>query len=632
VQLHIIDIAIILAYLATSVLVGYWVSHRASRDIKAYFLGGNVMPWYILGVSNASGMFDISGTMLLVYWMFVYGLKSVWIPWLWPTFNQIFLMVYLSTWLRRSNVMTGAEWIQTRFGKGRGAQLSHIIVVIYAFFSIIGFFTYGFKGIGKFAATFLPWHLSVNQYALILIAITTIYVIKGGMFSVVITEVLQFCILSVASFAVGIIAMIKVAPGTLQHFIPAGWENIFFGWHLNMDWSNLVPSANTKVMQDGYGLFGFFVMMLLFKGILISAAGPAPNYDMQRVLSCKNPREASLMSGWVNVVLTFPRYFLITGLTVLALVFFSDTIRGMGTNMDFERILPEALARFVPTGLLGVLIAGLLAAYMSNFAATVNAAPPYFVNDIYKRYINPNATPKTYVRLSYLSSFVVVLLGVLIGWYVASVNNVVIWIVTALWGGYTASNVLKWYWWRFNGYGYFWGMVVGITSSLAVPAAIARIPALQTFALEHSVNLGVSLGFGMVFLLSLIGCVAGTLLSEPEDEETLKDFYRRVRPWGFWGPILKKVQQEDPSFQRNRDFWRDIFNIIVGMVWQISLVALPIYVVTWRLRAAGYTAVIIAVTSVILKFTWYDHLKELEHINQYSGQPNAAQELTPVGH
>ena len=392
VHLHLIDIVIIIAYLVLSVLIGYWVSHRASRDIKAYFLGGNVMPWYILGISNASGMFDISGTMLLVYWMFVYGLKSVWIPWLWPTFNQVFLMVYMSTWLRRSNVMTGAEWIQTRFGKGRGAQLAHIIVVIYAFISIIGFFTYGFKGIGKFAATFLPWHLSVNQYALLLIAITALYVIKGGMFSVVITEVLQFCILSVASFAVGIIAMMKVAPGALQRFIPAGWDNIFFGWHLNMDWSHLVPSATARVTQDGYGLFGFFVMMLLFKGILISAAGPAPNYDMQRVLSCKNPREASMMSGWVNVVLTFPRYFLITGLTVLALVFFSDQIRGMGTNMDFERILPYALGRFVPAGLLGVLIAGLLAAYMSNFAATVNAAPPYFVNDIYKRFINPHAS------------------------------------------------------------------------------------------------------------------------------------------------------------------------------------------------------------------------------------------------
>ncbi len=608
-HLHFIDIAIIVLYLATTVLVGYWVSHRASRDIKAYFLGGNTMPWYVLGVSNASGMFDVSGTMLLVYWAFVYGVKSVWIPWLWPTFNQVFLMVFLSSWLRRSNAMTGADWIQTRFGKGRGAQLAHIIVVVYAFFGIIGFFSYGFKGIGKFAANFLPWSFTPNQYALMLIAITTVYVIKGGMFSVVITEVLQFCILSVASFAVGIIAMMKIAPGTLTKFVPAGWDSLFFGWHLNMDWSTLIPAANAKVAEDGYGLFGFFVMALLFKGVLISAAGPAPNYDMQRVLSTKNPREASMMSGWVNVVLTFPRYFLITGLTILAIVFFSDQIKGMGTKMDFELVLPYALGRFVPAGLLGFLIAGLLAAYMSNFAATVNAAPPYFVNDIYKRYINPNANPRTYVRLSYLSSFLVVLIGVLIGWYVSSVNSVVIWIVSGLWGGYTASNVLKWYWWRFNGYGYFWGMVSGITASLAVPGILSRIPSLQNWASLHTLNLDVSLGFGLVFVIGMIGCLLGTFLTQPEEDEVLMDFYRRVRPWGFWGPVKAKVMAQYPTFQPNRDFGRDMFNIAVGITWQVALVALPIYIVIrTNIPAIWYCLAVVGVTSVILKFTWYDHM------------------------
>ena len=112
-----------------------------------------------------------------------------------------------------------------------------MIVVIYALVSVIGFLTYGFKGIGKFAVDFLPWHLSANVYALILMGITTFYVVKGGMFSVVITEVLQFCILSVASLAIGIIAIARVSPEALRRVIPAGWEQIFFGWHLNLDWS-----------------------------------------------------------------------------------------------------------------------------------------------------------------------------------------------------------------------------------------------------------------------------------------------------------------------------------------------------------------------------------------------------------
>jgi Na+/proline symporter len=613
-QLHVLDVLIIVAYLLSTVLIGYWVSKRASQSMQNYFLGGNSMPWYMLGISNASGMFDISGTMLLVYWMFIYGLKSVWIPWLWPTFNQIFLMVYLSSWLRRSKVMTGAEWIKTRFGTGRGAQLSHMIVVVYAFVSIIGFFTYGFKGIGKFAATFLPWHLSPNVYALILIAITAVYVIKGGMISVVITEVVQFFILAIASFAVGIIAMMKVSPETLHKVVPAGWDNLFFSWHLGLDWTTLLPAATAKIAEDKYELFGFFVMMLLFKGVLISAAGPAPNYDMQRVLSSKNPREASLMSAWVNIVLTPPRYFLIIGLTVLSAAFFGPDLHAMGSKLDFETVLPMALGRFVPVGLLGFLIAGLLAAFMSNFAATVNAAPPYFVNDIYKRYINPHAKPQTYVRLAYLSSFAVVVLGVLIGWNVTSVNSVVMWIVSGLWGGYTASNVLKWYWWRFNGYGYFWGMITGITSALilAWPGLLGNLPIVQSFQARYPVNLEVTIIFPLVLVISLIGCLLGTLLTKPEDDAVLMDFYRRVRPWGFWGPVLKKVLAEEPDFQRNKDFFRDMFNIAVGIVWQISLVALPLYIVIQEFQRVALTLAVILVTSVILKFTWYDHLLERE--------------------
>ena len=355
-------------------------------------------------------------------------------------------------------------------------------------------------------------------------------------------------------------------------------------------------------------------MMLLFKGILISAAGPAPNYDMQRVLSSKNPREASMMSAWVNIVLTPPRYFLIIGLTVLAAAFLGPELSGMGKDLDFERVLPMVLGRYVPAGLLGFLIAGLLAAFMSNFAATVNAAPPYFVNDIYKRYINPNASPKTYVRLAYLSSFVVVLLGVLIGWYVTSVNSVVLWIVSGLWGGYTASNVLKWYWWRFNGYGYFWGMITGISSALvlAFPGLLDKLPIVQSFEAKYPVNLEVTIIFPLVLAISLIGCLLGTLLTKPESDEVLMDFYRRVRPWGFWGPVLKKVLAEDPSFKRNKDFFRDMFNIAIGIVWQVALVALPLYVVIQEWNRVAITAGVILVTSLILKLTWFNHLAERE--------------------
>ena len=622
-KLHIIDIVIIVAFLAASVLLGYWVSHRASRDTKSYFLGGNVLPWYILGVSNASGMFDVAGTMLLVYWLFVYGLKSIWIPWLWPVFNQIFLMVYLSGWLRRSGVTTGAEWIRFRFGENKGAQLSHIIVVIFALVGVISFFTYGFKGIGKFATEFLPWQFSAdpivnaNIYALILMSITALYVVKGGMFSVVITEVMQFALLSIAAVAIGVIAMTTVAPDTIRAAVPAGWDNLFFGWKTGLDWSHLIPAANAKIVADGSTLFGFLILMYFLKGILVSGAGPAPNYDMQRVLSTRNPRDACKMSAVVNVVLNVPRYFMVAGLAILALAFYSGTINAMGAKMDFEEVLPDALARFVPMGLCGITVAGLLAAFMSNFAATVNAAPPYIVNDIYRRFINPNASEKFCVKLAIASSLTIVVIGILIGWFITSINNVVVWITAALWGGYAASNPIKWYWWRFNGYGYFWGMVAGIASALVLPfvlppelqAAWAVDPNLPGVIRDFMTLPTAVVCFPVILLISLIGCIAGTFASKPEEDAVLIAFYKKTRPWGFWGPVLKKVQAQDPSFKPNPDFWRDMFNIVVGIVWQTSLVAMPVFFVIREMGRAGIALAIVAVTSLVLKFTWWDHLK-----------------------
>ncbi|MFA5728675.1 MAG: sodium:solute symporter, partial [Candidatus Neomarinimicrobiota bacterium] len=162
-RLNPIDFLIIVIYLAFTVVIGMVLKKRAQSSKTAYLLGGNKLPWYMLGLSNASGMFDISGTMWLVTLTFVYGLKCIWIPWLWPVFNQIFLMVYLSAWLRRSNVTTGAEWIGTRFGTGRGAVLSHNIVVIFALISCLGFLAYGFIGLGKFMEIFIPWEV-VSRY------------------------------------------------------------------------------------------------------------------------------------------------------------------------------------------------------------------------------------------------------------------------------------------------------------------------------------------------------------------------------------------------------------------------------------------------------------------------------------
>lgn len=594
--LHWFDLLVIALYMAGTLGLGFYIANKARQDMNAYFLGGKKIPWWALGVSNASGMFDIAGTMWLVTVCFVYGLKSVWLPWVWPIFNQVFLMVYLSLWLRRSNVMTGAEWLETRFGKGRGAQLCQWVVVIFAIVSAIGFIAYAFKGIGKFAAIFFPWHWSPDTYALLIFAFTTLYVLKGGMYSVVLTEVMQFVIMTLAAVAVGVIAIMLVSPEQIKQATPEGWDQIWFGWEAGLSWQGLLDSANERIRSDGMELFGLMIMMMLFKGVLFSLAGPVPNYDMQRILAAKTPKEAAKMSGLVSLVMFFPRYMMVAGFTVLALVFMGPEIKAQGQNFDFEQLLPYAISQYVPVGLAGLLIAGLLAAFMSTLAASVNAAPVYLVNDVYKKYFNPNAEPKTYVRLSTLMSLVLVLVGIALGYMLSSINNIMQWIFGALFGGYAAANLLKWHWWRFNAYGYFWGMMSGLITSLALPLLLPDTHPLYAFP--------------ALLALSLAGSVLGTLMTPPEPMPVLCDFYRQVRPWGCWGPVKQQVLASQPDFDPDTHPGRDTINILVGMVWQLALVALPIYLVIQQWPEFGWTLVVALLSSWFLKKNWLDKLKD----------------------
>lgn len=610
-SLSYIDITIIFTYLVGIIFLGFYISKKASNSLESYFLGGNTMKWYYLGLSNASGMFDISGTMWTVSILFVYGLKSAWIPWLWPVWNQVFIFVYLAIWLRRSNVMTGAQWITFRFGDGKGAKLSHIIVVIFAVISVIGFIAYFFEGIGKYCTAILPWDLSFyipglersitseQSYALTICILTTLYTVKGGMYSVVATEVLQFGIMTISCFVIGYIAYTSVTAEQINEVIPPGWKDLWFGWNLDLDWSNTVlPSVNDKIAEDGFGLFGILFMMMLFKGIFASIAGPVPSYDMQRLLSARKPSEAAKMSFTTIWVMYIPRYLMIASFTVLALVYLIPELKAEGSSVDFEKILPLAISKFVPVGFQGLLLAGFLSAFMGTFSAFVNAAPAYIVNDIYKKYINPHASNRTNIRYSILSSVILVAIGLIFGFYAASLNKLTLWLTSALYGGYVAANFLKWIWWRFTGYGYFYGMLFGLIASTT-----------KLFFFPDTVDIYV---FPIIFGFSLLGSVIGTYIKPLENREDVKKFYKETNPWGFWGPIRREVQREDPDFVPNDELKKDVLNIVIGIIWQMAQIVIPIYFMIRESYELMAWSVVLITTTWLLKKYWWDRLKDAD--------------------
>lgn len=623
--MHTIDILIIAFYIILTVVVGIWVSKRASKGLDSYFLGGKSINWYYLGLSNGSGMFDVSGTAWMVGILFLYGVKSFMFMWLWPIWNQIFVMMFLAVWIRRSNIMTGSEWILTRFGDKKAGRASHLIVAAFAIIAAIGFIAYFFEGVGKFMTIILPWDLTIQigtsvllnseqSYAFIIILLTTIYTVKGGMFSVVATEVLQYGIMVVAGLLVVGYSFFAISDLEINSVITKEWRNVFFGWELETHWSDKYQAFNDLIDSEGFKMFGAFIGMTLFKGFFASLAGPTPSFDMQRILSTKTVKEAAYMSGFTNLILFIPRYLLIGGIVVIALVSLSPEMIGNTnfTGADLEVLLPKVINFHVPIGIKGLLLAGLLAAFMSTFSAFVNAGPAYIVNDIYKKYLKPNATTKHYIKVSHIASFSVVFLGVFMGFFADSINSLTLWITSALFGGYVASNFLKWIWWRFNGWGYFWGMLSGlIIASLQFLLDNNKGSFTEDSLLFELSNMQAIYLFPIIFIVSLTGSFLGTFLSEPTEMKTLKSFYKTVRPWGWWGPVYKELQKEEITLKKNTDFWYDMFNCAIGIIWQSSMIVMPIYFVIRDYPKGLIAFVVFAITTLILKFTWLDKVNQI---------------------
>ena len=253
---------------------------------------------------------------------------------------------------------------------------------------------------------------------------------------------------------------------------------------------------------------------------------------------------------------------------------------------------------------------------MSNYAATINAAPAYVVNDIYKRFINPNAEPKQYVRLSYIVSVVFVILGFAFGFIVESINQV------------TAVDCER---------------PLGRVHGRQCPEMVLVAPErLRLFLGDGDRDCGINgdsaafptvaalYAFPYILAISLIGCIVGSYLTDPEPDEVLMEFYMQVRPWGFWKPILQKVRLQYPDFVPNRYFKRDMFNVVVGIVWQTSLVALPIFIVIHETTSTIVTLAITVITTTTLKFTWWNKLDELTRTYEPERSIGATQEKPVV--
>ena len=207
------------------------MKRRAQKSIGSYFLGERQLPWWALAMSGSSSYFDITGTMWIVGLFFTIGLRGMWVQWIWGFPITVFYMAYMGAWIRRSKVMTGSEWMETRFGSGKPGEMARLAYTIYAVLTITAFLAYGSVGMGKFGSVYLG--LDPHVCAWLIIGLTGFYVVLGGFRGVVLVEIFQTIVLSTGALIIAIIGFRHVSWDSVIANRPEGWGSMMPQWNID---------------------------------------------------------------------------------------------------------------------------------------------------------------------------------------------------------------------------------------------------------------------------------------------------------------------------------------------------------------------------------------------------------------
>jgi SSS family solute:Na+ symporter len=585
-----LDQVIVVAYLAAIMSIGFAMKRRAARGMSSYFLGGRRLPWWALAMSGSSSYFDITGTMWIVSTFIVLGLKGMWVHWLWGFPITAFYLAYMGRWIRASGVMTGAEWMYTRFGRDRAGDLARLSYTLFAVLTIAALLGYGAIGMGKFGAVFLPF--SPFTCAALILGVTGLYVVAGGFHGIVRVEIVQTIILSAGAITFAVVGY--------RHF-----DAVTFAARVSHGWMSIAPSARPPELQGviaggtDYSWFGALVAVWVAKGLLLCLSGPEQLYDFQRFLAARDTRDASKLGALWGAIHTV-RWPFAMAIAVMAIIGVGDPAIDRALHQDPETALPLVIGSMLPVGLVGFMLAALLSGFLATFSSTVNGGAAYLVKDIYQRYINPDADQRRLVFTSYIASALLILAGLAISSLGTSINTAFLWIFGTLAAGILPPNVLRWYWWRLNGWGYAAGVFSGMALSLGQALADTYVFAAPT---------PLYVGFPLIALASTIITIAVALLTPATDPAALDAFYRQVHPAGAWTPVAQRVARDSSAPALNdQPFSRDLFNTSAALVAICALYVGTLYLVLHRHRVAAVCFVTTAVLCGVLYRTWYRHL------------------------
>lgn len=586
-----IDYVIVAAYLGGIVALGFVLQRQAAKGIEAYFLGDRGLPWWALGASGMASNTDVAGTTLIVALVYALGIKGFFIEIRGGiVLAMAFFMIFVGKWTRRSQAMTLAEWMYFRFGRGREGDIARLISAIANLVFSVWVISYFAVGGGKFFGQLMG--ISPRWAAVFMILVSMVYTAASGFYGVIWTDVFQGVLILFAIAYVCTLAWTTVTlPESFSISVPLEGGQFQSIATTLTDWGNLVPSPSLDLPGEYsiFNAFGIIIAFYLLKTCLEGASGIG-GYMSQRYFAAKSDREAGLLSLFWILLMSF-RWPFVAAFAILGVHYGLTN----GVIADPELVLPTVIEAYIPIGIKGILVACFIAAAMSTFDSVINASAAYWVKDIYQNYLNPQATEAQLLWQGRVASVAIVAIGLLFSFQAVNINDIWGWLTLGFGSGLFVPLLLRWYWWRFNGYGFAVGTLFGMVAAMGMRLSGIALPEYANFLLPASI--------------SFLGCCLGTLLTPATETPVLNNFYRVTRPFGFWQPIRQNLPRHLQS-RIGLENRRDLLAICVAVPWQLVLFLSGMTLLMKQWDSFKILLLLLLLLSIALYFTWFRYLEE----------------------
>ena len=517
-----LDWTIVGAYFAVSLAVGIWASKQAGEDTKSFFLAGRNMPWWLLGVSMVATTFSTDTPNLVTDLVRQNGVSGNWVWWAFLLTGMLTVFVYAKLW-HRSGVLTDIEFYELRYS-GKAAAFLRGFRALYLglVFNVLVMGAVSLAAV-KFGEIVLGWPgwLTLTIACTITLAYSTL----GGLKAVIITDFVQFSLAMIGSIWAMIYILGLEQIGGLSNLIA----------HANVvDKLALIPNLSDPDIWVPILLVPLAVQW--WASYYPGAEPGGGGYIAQRMFSAKDEKSAVSATLFFNVAHYALRPWPWILIALSSLIVFPELsdIQNAFPNLPPDKLGHDvaypAMLTLLPTGLLGLVAASLIAAFMSTMSTQLNLGASYLVNDFYHRFIKPDASEKHLVNVGRGFTVISIILGGGLGLFLTSAGQAFT-LLLMIGAGTGMIYILRWFWWRINAY----TEIVAMVSSLCIAFYFNFID--QSFAGWEKIVIGA--------ILTTVVWVAATYLTPPDDEETLQNFVKKVNPGGpGWSKYSHGVYSE----------------------------------------------------------------------------------------